>query len=289
MIRTVLLAAALAATAPAMAAAKAAPKAAAVAPEPGPPTAADWRTPDPDNILVIDTNKGRVLVEMSPEVAPAHVARVKALTRTGFYDGRSFFRVIDAFMAQTGDPKDDGTGGSTMPDLEPEFSFRRGASTPAVMVDVGAVAEMGFLGALPFRSQSWMLAPMTADGAVSAYPLFCPGVAAAARAQAENSANSQFFLMRQNYPALEKRYTAWGRAIFGLDVIRAIKVGEPVAAPQDKMTKVRVMSDMPAAERPKIRVIDPHSAWFKAEVDNVRGEMGANFTPCSIRIPVEVK
>src|SRR5678816_3564548 len=66
---------------------------------------ADWRTPDPNNVLVIDTNKGRVLVELVPKVAPGHVGRVRDLARAGVYDGRTFFRVIDRFMAQTGDPK----------------------------------------------------------------------------------------------------------------------------------------------------------------------------------------
>jgi peptidylprolyl isomerase len=77
----------------------------ATAAPPSVPTEADWRTPDPQNVLVIDTNKGRVFVELTPEVAPAHVERVRDLAREGVYDGRTFFRVIDRFMAQTGDPR----------------------------------------------------------------------------------------------------------------------------------------------------------------------------------------
>ncbi|MCA6228889.1 MAG: peptidylprolyl isomerase, partial [Phenylobacterium sp.] len=113
------------------------------------PTAADWRTPDPQDILVIDTNKGRILVELAPMAAPNHVARLRELTRKGLYDGRSFFRVIDAFMAQTGDPEDRGTGGSDLPDLAAEFTFRRGAETPFVRVADQTVAEIGFIGSLP--------------------------------------------------------------------------------------------------------------------------------------------
>ena len=63
-------------------------------------TEPDWRTPDPQNILVIDTNRGRLLVELVPEAAPGHVERVRQLAREGVYDGRTFFRVIDRFMAQ---------------------------------------------------------------------------------------------------------------------------------------------------------------------------------------------
>ena len=290
MIRTVLFAAALSAAAPAVAQTPKPnlPPIAGSPVAPGEPAAADWRTPNPDDVLVIDTNKGRIIVEMLPEVAPNHVTRIKELTRSGLYNGRSFFRVIDQFMAQTGDPEDRGTGGSDKPDLTQEFVFRRGAGDMTLVVDQ-TVTQLGFVKSLPVASQGEMLMAMTADGKVSAWPLFCPGVAAMARGEGVDSANSQFFLMRQAYPSLEKRYTGWGRVISGLDVVRAIKVGEPVAPPQDKMDKVRVLSDIPAAERPKVRVIDPKSAWFRAEIESARARMGADFSACAIRIPSEVK
>ncbi|OYU70508.1 MAG: peptidylprolyl isomerase [Alphaproteobacteria bacterium PA2] len=271
-------------------AACAAPPPAPVAQGPsGPPTAGDWRSPDPENLMVIDTTKGRMVVELSPEVAPKHVERIKGLVRKGFYDGRSFFRVIDLFMAQTGDPKEDGTGGSDQPDLAAEFTFRRGAQTPFVQVADQTVADIGFLGALPVMTQSSMLMAMTADNKVSGWALYCPGVAGMARGGEPDSANSQFFLMRQAYPSLEKRYTAFGRMISGIDAIRAIKTGEPVEEPRDKMVKVQILADMPAATRPKVKVIDPRSAWFAAEVARVRNQMGADFTACAIQIPSEVK
>ena len=290
MIRTVLFAAALSAAAPAVAQTPKPnlPPVAGSPVAPGEPAAADWRTPNPDDVLVIDTNKGRIIVEMLPEVAPNHVTRIKELTRSGLYNGRSFFRVIDQFMAQTGDPEDRGTGGSDKPDLTQEFVFRRGAGDMTLVVDQ-TVTQLGFVKSLPVASQGEMLMAMTADGKVSAWPLFCPGVVAMARGEGVDSANSQFFLMRQAYPSLEKRYTGWGRVISGLDVVRAIKVGEPVAPPQDKMDKVRVLSDIPAAERPKVRVIDPKSAWFRAEIESARARMGADFSACAIRIPSEVK
>ena len=286
MIRTLLLTAAvLAMAAPVAAQAPGAKSPAA----PAAPSAGDWRTPNPDDLLVIDTNKGRIIVEMLPEVAPAHVQRVKELARAGFYDGRTFFRVIDEFMAQTGDPEDRGTGGSDKPDLTQEFLFRLGGDAGFVQAADQNVAQVGFIKSLPVKSQSPMLMAMTADGKISAWPLYCPGVAAMARGQGEDSANSQFFLMRHTYPSLERRYTGWGRVVAGLDVVRAIKVGEPVAPPQDKMDKVRILADIPASERPKVRVIDPNSAWFKAEIESVRARMGENFSVCEIKVPSEVK
>src|ERR1700741_3414190 len=104
---------------------------AAPAPPPTPPEA-DWRTPDPNNELVIDTNRGRIVVEMYPDVAPAHVAQMQTLAKRHFFDGQTFFRVIDDFMDQTGDPGNDGKGGSDLPNLKPEFSFKRSADTPFV-------------------------------------------------------------------------------------------------------------------------------------------------------------
>ena len=80
-------------------------------------------TPDLENMLVLDLSTGgRVTIQMFPAVAPAHVERIKTLTRQGFYNGVVFHRVIDGFMAQTGDPKGTGQGGSELPDLKAEFN-----------------------------------------------------------------------------------------------------------------------------------------------------------------------
>jgi peptidylprolyl isomerase len=68
--------------------------------------------PDPENVLVMELDSGRVLIELLPDLAPKHVARIRDLTRQGFYDGIVFHRVIDGFMAQTGDPTGTGSGGS---------------------------------------------------------------------------------------------------------------------------------------------------------------------------------
>ena len=89
---------------------------------------------DPENTLVIETTKGRVVVALRPDLAPGHVERIKTLARQGFYDGVVFHRVIDGFMAQTGDPTGTGTGGSKLPDLKAEFSAEphvRGACSMA--------------------------------------------------------------------------------------------------------------------------------------------------------------
>jgi peptidylprolyl isomerase len=87
-------------------------------------TASAQPTPDPENTLYMDLKDGRVVIELLPELAPKHVARVKELTRQGFYNGTPFHRVIAGFMAQGGDPTGTGTGGSKLPDLPAEFTNR---------------------------------------------------------------------------------------------------------------------------------------------------------------------
>jgi len=148
--------------------------------------------------------------------------------------------------------------------------------------------ELGFIGALPVISQTMDLGLLTADQKVRAYATFCQGVGGMARASEPDSGNSQFYLMRGPSPHLDQQYTPFGRAIAGLDVIVAIKTGEPVAAPMDKMLRVRVLADMPAAERPTIRVIDPRGPWFAAQAVRVAADKVVGFTPCDLEIPSQV-
>ena len=77
---------------------------------------------DPENTIILELKSGPVTIELRPDLAPNHVARIKELARQGFYDGIVFHRVIPGFMAQTGDPTGTGSGGSELPDLKAEFS-----------------------------------------------------------------------------------------------------------------------------------------------------------------------
>ena len=256
---------------------------------PAAPTESDWRTPDAANLLVIYTNKGRIIVELAPEAAPQSAARLRQLARMGVYNGRAFFRVIDNFMDQTGDPLDNGTGDSTLPNLPAEFTFRRGGDTPVTVVNQTEAGEAGFVGSLPVVSQTMSLASLTVDQKVRAWGTFCPGVVGMARSQSPDSANAQFFLMRGAQPNLDQKYTPVGRVILGLDVVRAIKLGEPPIPPADQMLKVRVLADIPPAERPKIQVIDTAGPWFKAEIERLRAKAGGDPSICEIDLPTRSK
>jgi cyclophilin family peptidyl-prolyl cis-trans isomerase len=148
---------------------------------------------DPSNRLTIELSTGgRVVILLRPDAAPAHVERMKALVRNGFYNGLSFHRVVPGFMAQGGDPKGTGEGGSTLPDLKAEFN------------------------SLPFMR----------------------GMLGAARAEAEDTANSQFFIMLAPNASLNDKYTVYGRVIEGMDAVDKIAPGEPPENP----TKIVRMS-----------------------------------------------
>jgi peptidylprolyl isomerase len=107
----------------------------------------DAKALDPENTLYMDLEYGRVVIEMRPDIAPKHVARIKQLVRQGFYDGLAFHRVIAGFMAQGGDPKGDGTGGSGV-NLPAEFSntpHERGTVSMARAADPNSADSQFFI------------------------------------------------------------------------------------------------------------------------------------------------
>jgi peptidylprolyl isomerase len=245
-------------------------------------SAADsWRIVDPENALVIDTTKGRIIVEFAPEIAPNHVVRIKELARSGFYNGIIFHRVIDNFMAQTGDPTGTGEGDSDKPNVDGEFNFRRGADFPFAPAVSRSGVNLGWVNTIPVTSQADFLMARTVDRKVTAWGNFCPGVAGMARSSELNSANSQFFLMRGAYPSLDRNYTVWGRVVIGLDIVRSIQLGEPPTNP-DRMVRVAVLADLPAAERPRVRVQRVDGPAFQQRLATAMATDGATFSNCDL-------
>jgi cyclophilin family peptidyl-prolyl cis-trans isomerase len=163
---------------------------------------------DPENTIIMTLKGGEVVIELLADIAPKHAERMKVLARAKAYDNVCFHRVIDGFMAQTGDVENGnmennfnlrraGTGGSEHPDLPAEFS--------------GIPHDRGTLGA--------------------------------ARSSNPNSANSQFFINFSDNHFLNRQYTVYGRVISGMEHVDAITRGEPPAAP-DRMITVRVAADV---------------------------------------------
>ncbi len=168
---------------------------------------------DPENTMIITLKDGDVTIALRPDLAPKHVAQIKKLVREGAYDNVAFHRVIDGFMAQTGDvkfgnmkkgfsPEAVGTGGSDLPDLPAEFSLSEHY-------------KRGTLGM--------------------------------ARSQDPNSANSQFFIMFAPAPNLDGQYTIVGNVVSGMELVDHIKKGDEAdngtVSNPDRMIKVRIAAD----------------------------------------------
>ena len=252
----------------------------------------EWRTIAPENLLIIDTAKGRILIELEPRMAPLSVERIRTLADQGFYDGLKFHRVISDFMAQTGDPLGTGEGGSELPDIDGEFQFRRGRDLGFVNVATGQAGLLGFAGSMPVFTQPDAQMMVTADFKTAARALFCPGVLGMARNQDPHSANSQFFIMTGSNESLNGLYAPFGRVLAGLDVVRALKPGAEAANGRvedpDLMTRARTAAALPERQRPVVRVRTTSSPAFTAMVEQVRTERGARFTVCDIQPIAEV-
>lgn len=249
--------------------------------------APDWRALDPENLLVIDTTKGRLIVEMAPSMAPQAVARVKLLAREGVYDGLQFHRVIEGFVNQTGNPNNRDGGVSRHPDLPLEATFKlKIAGYRAVAAPSDGTA--GFLGSVPIATVSGQEALRSTDGAIRAWGAYCQGVAGMGRQEARDTGNSEIFFMRSSSRRLDRDYTVWGRIVAGREVNGLLAVGEPPAAP-DRMLKVRVAADMPAAERPRLSILNQESPAFRTLVRQTRMAKGADFSICDLEVPVRVE
>ncbi|HSF91433.1 MAG TPA: peptidylprolyl isomerase [Paracoccaceae bacterium] len=163
---------------------------------------------DPENTIIVELKNGPVTIELLPDIAPQHCARMKELARAGSYDNVAFHRVIDGFMAQTGDVK----FGNMEADFDIRMAGRGGSDLPNVPAEFSGI-------------------PHDRDSL------------GAARSQDPNSANSQFFINFSDNHFLNRQYTVYGRVIDGMEHVDAIAKGEPPASP-DRMISVRVAADL---------------------------------------------
>ncbi|MES3023677.1 MAG: peptidylprolyl isomerase [Pseudomonadota bacterium] len=241
-----------------------------------------WRSLDPENTLVIDTTKGRLIIEMRPEMAPKSVERVKMLAREKIYNGLQFHRVIADFVAQTGNPNNKDGGKTAYPNLAPEMKFKHQRNPSEVWASKASDAASGFLGSVPFQSF-----PTSAkEQALPAWGAHCAGVMGMGRDKALDSANSEFYFMLGAARDMDRDYTVVGRVVVGMDILRALKQGEPPANP-DIMQSARMLADMPAAERPRVSIMSGKA--LSEFIDKVRHKIAADFSICDVVVPVRME
>ncbi|MBY0574022.1 MAG: peptidylprolyl isomerase [Undibacterium sp.] len=241
---------------------------------------------DPENTLVITSSKGQIVIEMRPELAPKSVERVKLLAREKVYDGLQFHRVIANFVAQSGNPNNKDGGTSQHPNLPPEMMFKHKADTSEILANRSSDSASGFLGSVPFQATAISDELLKSHGNIRAWGAHCPGVVGMGRGEAKDSANSEIYFMLAATRRLDKDYTVFGKVVVGMDVLLKLNLGEPPKQ-ADVMQTVRVMGDIPIAERPKITL--PSNATLKLLIAKKREEKGADFSVCDVEIPVRME
>ena len=233
---------------------------------------ANWRAVDAERLFIFETTKGRILIEAFPEVAPKHVTQFSKIIRSGDYDGTSFHRVINGFMAQGGDVAALHGRPTGLPNIPGEFTFPRDPAAMPLDVTIGPKdsAKAGYLNGFPMRTQPEFFAEMSATGLLESFIPHCRGVVSTARTSDPNSANAQFFLMRDHSPHLDSGYTAWGRVVGGEDIVLAIKAGPDAmngAVQQpDILKSARVAADLPEGERPNVWTMRTDGPMFAAKL-----------------------
>ena len=301
MTRSSLLTAALAATLLAPAAA-ADPPAGAAAPRTtqevlDASTAADWRTPDPADTLYLDLDAGRVVIELAPAFAPAHVENIRTLARGGFWDGTSVYRSHDNFVVQFGDADADdpaqakplGQAKTTLP-AEFERDARGLAFHPLPDRD-GWAPEVGFAEGFPAARDG-------ADG--RAWMAHCYGALGAGRGnEADSSNGAELYVVTGQSPRqLDRNMSVVGRVVRGMELLSALPRGPaPLGVYEDpsRRTPIRAVTlaaDVPAAERERIEVLRTDTATFDAYVESRRNRRDAFYKRpaghvdlCNIAIP----
>lgn len=249
-----------------------------------------WRDLDPENMLVLDLPTGQVVIEIRPDFAPINAGRIRELTREGFYDGLRFHRVIEGFVAQGGDPKNDGSGGSDKPNIQGEFTRNiNSLDNFAVIGRDRVAAQVGYIDGLPVASQPPSLGSFLENREVNVWGIHCPGTLSMARATAPDTANSQFFFVIGDARlSLDARYSVWGWVVDGMRHSRRIARGEPPTRPTP-IVRARMGSDIPADERPEVQIFrtaDPRFQKYLETTGKITDGLVRDI--CDIRIPVKV-
>ncbi len=246
-----------------------------------------WRMVDPQNALVVDTTRGRVIVELRPELAPASVERVKTLARMHVYDGLLFHRVLPGRFAQTGDPGNKDGGKSDLPNLPPEFLIDDLPPSELSIVRRSSDGVEGFVGSSPVAAlQPGAVAP--GHTGLRAWGAVCQGVLGMGRDEARDSGNSEIFFTQTANRYLDHDYSVVGRILVGQAAINALAPGFPPAHP-DRMLKVQVLADLPAPDRPQVEAMDETGPAFAALVEQTRQARRADFSVCDVEPPARVR
>jgi len=243
--------------------------------------AADWRTVDPDNLMLIQTKYGTTAVELAPQFAPKHVERMKALIRAHFYDGLTFYRVIDGFVAQGGAGEDTAATANKPKNPENEKAWPKLKAEFEVPIPKGqAFAALGSPDLFAPRAGHVDGFPVGRDPkARTEWIIQCPGTFAYARDTDPDTATTEFYIVIGQAPRrLDRNLTAFGRVVSGQQYLQKLERGDPAVdsgviadkSKQDVITSIRLASDLPADQRPSFQVMRMGTKAFAAWKANRR-------------------
>jgi len=224
-------------------------------------TSMQWRALDINNTVLLTLPHGKVVIELAPQFSPKHVAQFSTLAKKSFYDGTKFYRVIDGFVAQAG-PKDgsDKDKSVSLLEIEGQFSTAKDWSFTQVQNNDLFAAITGFKDGFALAS----------DNKNSAWLTHCPGTIAMARGNEADSASSHFYFVIGQAPRyLDKIMTIFGRVVYGMEHIQAIKrtsviEGEYAVDSREytAIISLKLMADVPVNERIIIEVENTESTAF---------------------------
>ncbi len=230
-----------------------------------------WRTISPENTLYMDTQTGRVIFELNEKFSPQHVKKIKQLVRSGFYDGLTFYRVIDEFVIQGGDPDEQSANPLAKKTVKAEFEQTIDAATPFTLVQSpDLLAEQtGFVDGFAVgrdlkNNKQWLL--------------HCPGTVNLARAVPADSGTTDFAIMIGQAPRhLDRNMSIFGRIIDGMEHLNLIKRGKrdeggmiSASAQRSKIVKMTIAADLPKAKQAVISVENTNSDVFRRYLANTR-------------------
>jgi peptidylprolyl isomerase len=229
-----------------------------------------WRQVDPDNLVFIDLFEGEIAVELNPLFAPETVSQFRKLVQEQFYDGLSFYRVIDGFVAQGGDGSDLGEL-SLVPLIDAEFERE-----PWDEIEFTSVQKDDL-----FAPETGFVDGFAAARDVSENKIWlthCPGIVAMARNDGPDSSRTDFYFVIGQAPRyLDRNMNIFGRVIYGMDVVQKIRRGPAKESgiiqdetASSRIRGIRLASDIPKSERLSAFVTDTNSKDFEKTLKNRR-------------------
>ncbi|MGH8196346.1 MAG: peptidylprolyl isomerase [Woeseiaceae bacterium] len=244
-----------------------------------------WRDLDPENTVYLQLDQGLVVIELKPDFAPETVAQFKRLAQGGFYDGLSFYRVIDGFVAQGGDGSDMAETPNGEPALPAEFERQWSDELSFVSVQQPGLfaPETGFIdGFGAARDLS----------AKKVWLTHCPGVVAMARNNEPDTGSTDFYIVIGQAPRyLDRNLSIFGRVVEGMNIVQRIVRGTaeangmiPEGEPQTEIRSAMLGSDMPAAARTTLQIADTNGSDFQQVLESRkhRGKPFFHHTPPAV-------